>query len=727
MLKSIKNLILVLASQSVPVGIAAAFWSDVITHPITAAVLALVYELIVLIWGILGKDVWKELKPEMVKATADWLKIGALNLFSGFRRRYNRQMIYDYRVFNVRGLRTRGKYIEIEQVVVELDIAPSHPLQISTNPLEVKALAGSRPIWEFLRRLKKQEAIALAILGPPGCGKTTLLQYIALTFAANRQRKHRLRASVPILLFLREHAKIIAEKSPNLAELAQQHFSKLEPPPKWFRRQLDAGKCLMMLDGLDEVSEELRQKISEWTDEQIRTYPKCLFILTARPQGYRDAPLARAHVLEVMPFNTDQIKNFVSNWYLATKIADHGKDDPGVRQDAAREAADLLNRLETQTRLKPLTVNPLLLTMITNVHNYRGVLPERRVELYAEICDVLLEHWRKAKAVADQLTAAQKRAVLQPLAEAMMNRSIREIPHQDALTLTEPHLKQVGAEEGRIGSFLADIQAESGLVVEKEAGIWGFAHLTFQEYLCAAHWDKTGKTARWDSEKWQQFIADNWWHETLRLYAAQSDASALVKNCLESGTVPALKLASDIADEALQLDESLRSAVAETYQKQSVIRLRHEPLVVSEEDFQKVFRLNDDWRPLEYIKNDYEDMGDGTVSDHATGLMWQKGGSEDLITYEEAKDYIQELNSIKFTGYDDWRLPTIDELASLLEPEEQANGLYIHPVFDKTQRWCWSADTRSSGGAWFVYFFIGYVSWNVLVHYYYVRAVRPRQ
>ena len=73
--------------------------------------------------------------------------------------------------------------------------------------------------------MKKQEGIALSIIGAPGCGKTTMLQHIALIFAANKQRRYRLNAMIPLMLFLREHAKTIVESSPTLGELAQTYYS----------------------------------------------------------------------------------------------------------------------------------------------------------------------------------------------------------------------------------------------------------------------------------------------------------------------------------------------------------------------------------------------------------------------------------------------------------------------------------------------------------------------
>jgi uncharacterized caspase-like protein len=131
-------------------------------------------------------------------------------------------------------------------------------------------------------------------------------------------------------------------------------------------------------------------------------------------------------------------------------------------------------------------------------------------------------------------------------------------------------------------------------------------------------------------------------------------------------------------------------------------RLRSEPIKTdNESDFKS-----------ENVKNEFEDNGDGTITDHATGLIWQKSGSPNYMNYENAKAYIEELNSKKFAGYIDWRLPTVDELKSLLTSERQSKVLYINPIFDSKQIWCWTSDTRASGGAWGVYFSHGSVDWD---------------
>ncbi len=117
------------------------------------------------------------------------------------------------------------------------------------------------------------------------------------------------------------------------------------------------------------------------------------------------------------------------------------------------------------------------------------------------------------------------------------------------------------------------------------------------------------------------------------------------------------------------------------------------------------------------------------VHDRASGLMWQQSGSVKDISYDDAKKYVAQLNSDKFAGYSNWRMPTLEEAMSLMEPIEKDNGMYIDPVFDNMQRWIWTSDTNEVPLAWLA----NYVSGNCYTYpndYFdftsggYVRAVR---
>jgi hypothetical protein len=153
--------------------------------------------------------------------------------------------------------------------------------------------------------------------------------------------------------------------------------------------------------------------------------------------------------------------------------------------------------------------------------------------------------------------------------------------------------------------------------------------------------------------------------------------------------------------------------------------LRSEPITVSVEEFRRVFGLDKILRPLEYIQNDFKDNRDGTITDNATGLMWQKSGSPDWIYLrEDVPAYIEKLNRERFSGYSDWRLPTVDELKSLMTQEKQSNTRYISPIFDENQLVCRTSDKRASGGVWIVLFDVGNVIGSDLDGYWYIRAVR---
>jgi uncharacterized protein DUF1566 len=69
--------------------------------------------------------------------------------------------------------------------------------------------------------------------------------------------------------------------------------------------------------------------------------------------------------------------------------------------------------------------------------------------------------------------------------------------------------------------------------------------------------------------------------------------------------------------------------------------------------------------------NRFIDNGDGTVTDSETNLMWKQTDTmNDLkkwVNYQDSGDYARELNEKKFAGYDNWRLPTRDELSTIYD------------------------------------------------------------
>jgi hypothetical protein len=91
--------------------------------------------------------------------------------------------------------------------------------------------------------------------------------------------------------------------------------------------------------------------------------------------------------------------------------------------------------------------------------------------------------------------------------------------------------------------------------------------------------------------------------------------------------------------------------------------------------------------------NIFGDNGDGTITDFFTGLMWKKSSSTELQNWDYDRgdgpknrkwgdEYMNELNTKKFAGYSDWRVPTLEELASLLESKPKNGKFRIDSLFD---------------------------------------------
>jgi len=117
--------------------------------------------------------------------------------------------------------------------------------------------------------------------------------------------------------------------------------------------------------------------------------------------------------------------------------------------------------------------------------------------------------------------------------------------------------------------------------------------------------------------------------------------------------------------------------------------------------------------------------GDKVIFDHLSGLIWQCGGSTFSMWYDEAKNWLKDLNDNGYSGYNDWRLPTLEEAMCLMNNEKKSNGLYIDPLFDNKQLGIWTSDlSKNANRAWVVFFNYGTCYINCLDFNNYVRPVR---
>ncbi|MBE9114123.1 GUN4 domain-containing protein, partial [Nodosilinea sp. LEGE 07298] len=400
-------------------------------------------------------------------------------------------------------------------------------------------------IWHFLRQAEQTRAFRqLVILAWGGYGKTTLLKHIAYLYGTKQHARHDVKKRIPVLLVLRKYRDLLAsENAPDLPTLITQHHihslpkegKELPVPPNWATDMLRRGDAVIMLDGFDEVAKDQRPTVANWINAQMHRYGNSIFIVTSRPKAYRDQDAAHrlelSTALWVRDFDADQRRDFVTRWYQCQERYAHGdRDTPDVIKLANEAAQDLLRQIEDRQELKDLAKNPLLLNMIVTFHRrYPGArLPQRRVELYRDICQLQLRDRPRARQLDTLLTQCEAQTILQMLALYMMQQRQERISQAD-LRQVLVHSLQQQEETLDPDDFLDQVVQISELLVQQEDE-YEFAHLSFQEYLAAAEVVRT----RQEPLLYDRFD-DDWWKPTILLYVAQVKPARLLRQMIEQG------------------------------------------------------------------------------------------------------------------------------------------------------------------------------------------------
>ena len=341
----------------------------------------------------------------------------------------------------------------------------------------------------------------LVILGEPGSGKTTLLKHVALRLAEGRGSDLGLTAdALPILLSIASYAAALRADPVLTIErylgryVAERGLAELEP---LFEHALRGGHAVVLLDGLDEVLDQRERaavvaRVADFVSRFGRS-PEAgnRFVVTSRIAGYDEAPLADFAHFTVLPFGDAAIRRFAELWHRAW--------EPGADAsvDAARRAAERARRLaeaiRASERVSLLATNPLLLTIIALIHHQNVRLPEQRVELYRLAVEALAETWNRARDLGGEVVEARLGGqrldarfvarVLGPVALWLHEHRPGGLVEEAALV--ERISQELSGDVAQAGAFLDLVRRTSGLLQERGLGLYGFMHLTFEEYLAA--------------------------------------------------------------------------------------------------------------------------------------------------------------------------------------------------------------------------------------------------
>ena len=199
----------------------------------------------------------------------------------------------------------------------------------------------------------------LMIYGKPGAGKTTFLKRLAMQCADGKYRPD----LAPVFVTLLDYARTQL----SLLEYVERQWGK-HPETKML---LEAGRALVLLDGLDEVRDGDFDGVRQSIEGFIADFPNCPTALTCRIAA-REYVFAQFAEVEMADFDEPQIVAYANRWF--------------------REKADaFVKKLKANKATYGLASSPLLLTLICLVFEARGDFGDSRAGLYDEGLDVLLK------------------------------------------------------------------------------------------------------------------------------------------------------------------------------------------------------------------------------------------------------------------------------------------------------------------------------------------------
>jgi len=550
--------------------------------PVTAAFLRTWVDILELFSMCAAKPSWRKLPPGFRKLRVEARELAGSTLSA--------------RVSRLRRRLTRA-------VEVAPSVAPSEWAQQHFAELE-KHL----PDYILYRLLRDRDRIA--ILGAPGAGKSTLLQYVALAFArektgdpklkrrgVTRERLGRQDWKIPIFIRLSAVASALSSSDQSGAPSLTDVIPSVLPPDlqrdpaakSYFIRALKRGRCVVLLDGLDEVPSETEFKaVARAIQSAVVTFGDNQFIVTSRLAGWRGGIGSDFDVFYVNDLVDRQVNLFIETWYASVernsvvgRLQDEGNAERKARERRAEQRAqELKSTLRENPGIRRLASNPMLLSIIALVHRSLAMLPRERTKLYAQCSKILLEQWDMSRGVRvddTNLKLPQKEKLMQRLAFALHVGEIgdptggREAPARAVEELIAAELPALGKSADEAAHLLQMLVERSGILLERQRGVLSFAHLTFQEYFTAKHLVGRNDSAYDSFLLRKDRMESDWWREVILLYSGLlADTSEFVRGVYVDNDDlcrTRLRLAAMCVGEAVSIaDLSIRDQItAELY------------------------------------------------------------------------------------------------------------------------------------------------------------------
>jgi len=455
----------------------------------------------------------------------------------------------------------------IGAIFVEPDVIPDKATYSDDcGFVDGPTLGGASPPVPVSEAVVSHDRIVL--IGQPGCGKTTVLKWLAYTHSCSSGKELPLYVRLPQFSRAQEIDSRIDLLKFILATVAENRCPGFE---RSLHDELadDRRQCLVLFDGLDEVGdEEHRELLVNSVHQFIERFPQNHFVVTSRAVGFDPLPwtIQNFNVMRILNYSVKRQEEFAGKW---AKILAHVHHRP---------EAGVIGRINeavfSNPAIRNLAANPLILTILVLLNESRGgALPRRRVDLYAKIVDVFLETWEASKRSNDtfdetfgiELDSRELKWLLSDLSLAMQKTGRTLAPRWWIADRMRDYLQgKMGfaPEEARDASerIIRFLGERTGLIQESGLDVFGFSHRTLQEYFASlgAIDDADASSSRSIVECLRSYFFNPHWCEVMRLVAAQltppiaeslltriADDPDPIGRFLKRGTFLALRCLSD--------------------------------------------------------------------------------------------------------------------------------------------------------------------------------------
>lgn len=366
----------------------------------------------------------------------------------------------------------------------------------------------------------------MVLLGAPGSGKSTFVSYVAMCLAGAKLKAlgqegaydgleqlagWPFGALLPVPIVLRDLAAFpaLAQASKGnvgvlnrflddrAAELGCPHAAEV------LRAALCEGRAVLSFDGFDEViGETVLPRVAELIRDAAKTFPGPLLV-TCRVLDYQEERLRQLPgfaTYTLADLDDAQIAAFVAAWYH--ELAASGRRSA---PHAAAAAHEMQRAISSRAELRTLAATPLLLTLMAQVHAFRGTLPDARALLYDACIDLLLLRWRQPRDEPDliaRLGLAHFRSsdllkLMARLGFEAHERAARDADTRGPADLDEMTLMALLAEIFKTygdkrkyelaETVLHALAFGNGVLLKRGPQRYTFAHRTFQEFLAGYH------------------------------------------------------------------------------------------------------------------------------------------------------------------------------------------------------------------------------------------------